>query len=498
MKILYSHNLGDGMQNMNNIYEVLTISGFQKFDGIKKSKRSDGLELLLSNNTKFKCTEEHLLYVGRSKCGKIFRQASKIKPNNKIQNLKLISSSKTSGEFFDLVNVSGGNNYITSSVTSHNCAFTPTRNWTEFSDSIFPSQGALSWRKNILLSTANGKNHFYHIVDGARRDKNGFTIHEVNWVDVPRYNIDGSLKSPEVFKDEIVSKYGELYFAQNYSNDFLGSSNTMIDSTILNKFSSPEVLERLQPGLKIYEQPIPGHKYILTVDASKDGDDFFGVQVVDTDNMNFRQVAAARLQVEYLLMPEYIYNWATYFNGAFVIIENNEGAGQSIADTLKTTYEYNNLYYDLTKDSKIKNLTKLKKSYPGFRTNVKTRKQILSLLKIFLESGNLELLDKETIDEFDTFILINGKYQAEDGYHDDMVMSLALVFAPFINTKNILDMKALINTLFKSDEEVQEAQKVQISEILGGCRFDDGTDIQSSGGLEDYDSMFIRHSGGFF
>jgi len=381
-------------------------------------------------------------------------------------------------------------------IVADEAAFTSALKWHEFSDSTFPSQGALSWRKNILLSTANGKNHFYHIIEGARKKKNGFTIHEVNWRDVPRYNIDGTLKDPDIFKDEIINKYGELYFAQNYSNDFLGSSNTMIDSSVMANFKPQEVLERLQPGLKIYEQPIKGHKYIMAIDASKDGDDYFGIQIVDTENMSFRQVASGRLQVEYLLMPEYIFNWATYYENAYVIIENNEGAGQSIADTLKITYEYENLYYDMAKDTKIKNLSKLKKKYPGFRTNVKTRKQILSLLKIFIEAGNLELFDKETIDEFDTFILIDGKYQAESGYHDDMVMSLALVFAPFVNTKNIIDMKALVNTLFKTSSESGE-ENIQISQIISSCSFDDGTP-SSVQGFEDHEMMYIRHQGGFF
>ena len=45
-------------------------------------------------------------------------------------------------------------------------------------------------------------------------------------------------------------------------------------------------------------------------------------------------------------MPNFLYDFANSYNTAFTIIENNEGAGQSIADTLKRDFEYENLYYD--------------------------------------------------------------------------------------------------------------------------------------------------------
>ena len=95
-------------------------------------------------------------------------------------------------------------------------AFVKSTMWDDFADSIFPSQSGLAWKKNILISTANGLNHFYDIIKGAREQTNGYVNFEVNWKDVPRYGPDGTLIPPEEFQQNIIDKHGVIYFNQNY------------------------------------------------------------------------------------------------------------------------------------------------------------------------------------------------------------------------------------------------------------------------------------------
>lgn len=97
------------------------------------------------------------------------------------------------------------------------CAFIRTNVWLEFQDSIFPSQSSLQWKKNIILSTQNGQNHFYDLVEGQRHGLNGFELIDVSWRDTPRFNKDGTVMRPEDFRDQIVKKHGEQHFQQNYS-----------------------------------------------------------------------------------------------------------------------------------------------------------------------------------------------------------------------------------------------------------------------------------------
>ncbi|WXB48026.1 terminase large subunit [Vibrio phage VB_VaC_TDDLMA] len=381
--------------------------------------------------------------------------------------------------------------------------------WEEFIDSFLPSQAALSWKKNIILSTPKGMNHFYDLVKGASphyesegsgikepgERSNGYKLFKVDWKDVPRFNAKGQRMKPEDFMNGIIAKHGMQYWRQNFECNFLGSSSTLISAEKLSQMTSQECEEIRDGKLKIYQYPVKGHQYIMTVDAAKDGTDFFAVQVVDITDFNFKQVAAAQLQIDYLLMPEFINEWAEMYNNPYLIIENNEGAGQSIADQMRNDYEYENLHYD--KDVGRNR----KKKYPGFRTTPKTRKQILQTLKLFIENDKLEVVDRATIQEFFQFILINNKYQADEGAHDDMIMSLGLVFVPFCNSRNFEDMKLLVKNLY-NDAELSESEKVNFGEMMTIGSFDDGTDEEylMDQGKKEYMSMeeFMEDQEGFF
>lgn len=110
------------------------------------------------------------------------------------------------------------------------CAFIPTNVWNEFIDAFLPSQAALSWKKNVILSTPKGMNHFHTLVKDSSPDyetdgsgvkqpderSNGYTLFKVDWKDVPRFDSDNNIIPPEEFQDKIVRKHGELYWQQNF------------------------------------------------------------------------------------------------------------------------------------------------------------------------------------------------------------------------------------------------------------------------------------------
>ena len=77
------------------------------------------------------------------------------------------------------------------------------------------------------------------------------------------------------------------------------------------------------------------------------------------------------------------------------------------------------------------------------------------------------------------FIIINNKYQADDGAHDDLVMSLALAFAPFVSSRNFEDMKDLVKKLY-SDEDMSETN---FTDYLAIGNFDIATDDYSEESL---------------
>jgi len=281
---------------------------------------------------------------------------------------------------------------------------------------------------------------------------------------------------------------GHIYIANDLSHhncDFIGSSYTLLDVNKLSAIDPSPVIETIAGKLKIYKEYQEGHKYICSVDPAKDGIDGFVVMFMDITNLKMEQVAVANLDIDYLLMPEYLSQWCKLYHDPFLIIENNEGAGQSVADQMKITYEYDNLYYDT--NINIKNNIKARKKYPGFRTTPKSRKQILQTLKTFFDNGNLILNDAETISQFYTFILINEKYQADDGCFDDCVMGVALSFAIFINTKNFSDMKEVVKSL------KTESEKIDVSNLIMIGSFDSEPEIIEHKGItyEGFDDVII-------
>ena len=390
------------------------------------------------------------------------------------------------------------------------CAYVKSSKWGAFSDAVLPSQSALAWKKTVFISTPNGMNHFYDYYKNSKKRKvlkdlskeevekvktqekvlnvfknksgtfdveidkpsNGMELLTVDWKEVPRYDEKGNPVDPEDFKQKTINKEGLQFFLQAYACEFLGSSHTLISGEVLKELesSTPErqmFVNGTTEFVNIYSEAEEGHKYILSCDPAKDGRDYFALHVIDITKFPFKQVVCGKLQIDYLLMPEFIFDLANTYHTAFTIIENNEGAGQSIADTLKRDFEYENLYFD--RDGKGDKF----KKYPGFRTTPKSRNQLLETLKLLSENNKLEINDGDTICELQRFVLLRKKFQAEDGFHDDLVMSLAIAFCLFNDINNFEDIKKVSESIYSDNSSVDFTDIMTI-----GC-FDDGTEINN-------------------
>lgn len=354
--------------------------------------------------------------------------------------------------------------------------------WEEFHDSVFPTVSSISSSQIILASTPNGLNHWYYMWMDAVEGRSEFKPYKINWYDVPGRD--------EKWLEKQIQTFGKLYVNQNYLCEFLGSSLTLIEAVNLQRMRhlAPIEMNKFIEGTNVYHLPIEKHKYILSVDTAKDGSDEFSFHVTDITKFPFKQVMSAGIQVSYLKMPRILLDIGTFYNNAFIIIENVEGSGQSVADTLYTIYEYENLYKDYNKD------------YPGFRTSKGSRPKILSILKTFIENEKIVLYDSRTISQLNTFIKRNGKYQADVGNKDDMVMSLAIMFAPFLNISAYADYEKFMNALEEVGYDVQgEEDEVPLSidQMITIGYFDDGYEPDKVGlqeGVYSYDLGYNDYS----
>jgi len=383
-------------------------------------------------------------------------------------------------------------------------AYIPKKDWDAFADSVFPTMNSLSFKQFIATSTANGMNHFSDLVKQAKQPDSEYEYVTCSWKEVPRFDKQGKRIPPAKYKEQTIKKYGLKYFLQTEANEFLGSSDTLVDGTTLKRLqdhieslSENDFPSSIFEGLNLYKKPEKGHSYICSVDSSKDGIDDFSVNIIDITKFPFIQVADANLQVDYLQMPEWLFELGTMFNNALMIIENNEGSGQSISDTLWNIYSYENMYRDKNTDNKPGF-----KRYTGFRTTPKSRTVILGLLKAFLEENKLILNSKTSLQQLYTFTKNDSdKYVAQDGYKDDNVMSLAIAFAPFMESKVFDDYELFIKEL-RTESGIKTKEFMSVLDLSFD---DDGSETESeyekakralaeSGSLDMFDGYGIPES----
>ena len=306
-------------------------------------------------------------------------------------------------------------------------AFVTPKYWESFYNSIYPTISSSKTSKIIMVSTANGKNHFYKFWTDAHSkiEHNGFNPIRVDWWEVPGRD--------EKWKEETIRGFGggavgAKQFAQEFGNDFQGSSATLISQMTLNslthmvpikhQYPFPDVSTTITKCITMYKPPMPDRIYSMSVDSAKVTEHHVGdavsMQILDVSSFPFEQVCTVIIRegISYLELPEFIYQMANLYNEAMLFIENNEGAGQSTADKLASdSYDYQKLYWE-------------KDGYPGYRTTTKTKRLGCSNLTALLDSGKLLLHDQVTIHQLSTFVKKKDSYKADGSYYDDAVMSL--------------------------------------------------------------------------
>ena len=105
-----------------------------------------------------------------------------------------------------------------------------------------------------------------------------------------------------------------------------------------------------------------------------------------------------------------------YYNNALMAPEN-KGYGYSVCQDMYKVY--GNLYRHIKTKQGVQEQTK----DLGFNTNSVTRAEGLSQMAEEIRETAIQLLDKDLIRECWTFVNIDGKAQAQEGMHDDMVIS---------------------------------------------------------------------------
>ena len=341
--------------------------------------------------------------------------------------------------------------------------------------------------KITIISTPNGKDQLYYdIYDKARTGKNNFHIVESRWHQDPRYNkhlkwvkTNKETGELEIYKEPTIDTKGNVRYdnekwekmisegwkpespwyinmCNSFNNDsmkiaqeldvsFLGSANNVVDAEYI---TFQEVTNVRQPAYKdkilddfwIWKEPIDGHRYIVSCDASRgDSNDATAIEIIDIDGKDENGKTIIEQVAEYNgkrtgdEIGEIIYEYGLSYNEALVVVDCIGGTGDPIVLTLMGL-KYPNLYYD---DPNLKSYTVQKKyielklspedRLPGFHSG-QVRFQMLSNFASLVKNNGFKIRSTRVISELDTWIFKGetGRMDHMDGKHDDTITCLAM------------------------------------------------------------------------
>ena len=207
-----------------------------------------------------------------------------------------------------------------------------------------------------------------------------------------------------------------------------GSDGRVVD--VEWKITDIEFEECRDGYIKIHEEPMAKKDdkgnvqslapYVLGGDNAGSGEDFYAAKVIC--NLDGRTVAT--LHKQYLdedLFAEQMYCLGTYYNTALIGIETNYSNHST--RILSQKLNYPKLYLR----ERFDGMTDVVEKVYGFETTHQTKQTIIRELVTKIRENPSILADPDTIKELLTFVhKSNGKMEAIDGYHDDLVMALAI------------------------------------------------------------------------
>tara|TARA_R100001082_G_C4364784_1_gene161312 strand:+ start:1517 stop:2986 length:1470 start_codon:yes stop_codon:yes gene_type:complete len=278
---------------------------------------------------------------------------------------------------------------------------------TEFWMAIYPtiSTGGSAF----ILSTVNGMaNLYYELYHDAELGKNNFHVINIHWREHPEYT--------EEWAEETRSNVGERAWLQEYEGEFLGTGETFIDGGTLQQVkrqTNASFYSKHYNMMRVWQDPEPYHTYLIAADTSFGRDrDYSAFHIINLyDGTQVAEFYSNRIGLNEF--AKIMVQEGLRYNTAFICPERN-GLGLALIEQLFEVHEYENMWTD-------------DRGEMGYLVNNKNRDVLLNTLQENLKTQKIKINSERTFKELTTFIISKtGKIQAEDGFADDLVMSMAI------------------------------------------------------------------------
>jgi hypothetical protein len=304
----------------------------------------------------------------------------------------------------------------------------------------------------IALSTPNGVGNWFHktYID-SESGFNNFKPSKLPWHIHPEYT--------QEWFDNMTRNMSKRQIAQEFQCTFNGSGETVVLSEdilrIKGGISEPKRRTWIDRNYHIWKEYESDGSYLVTADVARgDGKDFSVFHVLDLKNME--QVAEYQGKVDLDNFAKLLFDVGREYGNCMMVVENNN-VGFAVLTKL-VEMRYPNMYFSAKSSHDF--VDSLSAQYssntvPGFTTTMKTRPLIVAKLEEFIRNKSIKINSQRMANELDTFLWINGRPEAQKGYNDDLVMSLAIGCwvrdtAIINNERNLEYSKAFLGAITKT------------------------------------------------
>ena len=273
--------------------------------------------------------------------------------------------------------------------------------------------------------------HWY-IAERSKYTDHGDMASEFPSNDIEAFTFSGA----RVFPDEDIEQFRSACRTPKWVGEIYGKDNSGPDALENLRFKREKtgrlfMWEDVEPD----EDEIVTERYLVVVDVCKGMSakaDWSVITVFDRlwmmEGEGPTVVAQWRGHIDMDVLAWKSAQIAKYYNDALLVIESNtletnntKGEAEYILTLIRDVYD--NLYARKQSAEDIKQKKPLKY---GFHTNVSTKKTIIYNMKTILRDRLYTERDEGCLDEYATYIEIEGRYEAPEGYHDDRLMTRAI------------------------------------------------------------------------
>ena len=333
----------------------------------------------------------------------------------------------------------------------------------QFFTSVYPTISSGETTKVFIVSTPLGLNMFYKMWIDAEEGRSNYTPIDVHWREVPGRD--------EKWKQETVKNTSEIQFNQEFECEFIGSTLTLVAPSKLRTMAFERPIAS-KAGMDVYEHPKKEATYCIVADSAQGkGQDYSALSVFDISEIPYKQVAKYRDNtISPMLYPNVIYQIGNQYNTAWTIVEVND-VGQQVAETLHFDLEYENILMCSMHGRAGQKVGGGfgKNNQLGIRTSKQLKRIGCAALKEMIETDKLIVPDFETIAELTTFSSKHNSYEAEEGSHDDLAMTL-VIFSWLVQQQYFKDMTDLDirKQMYKDQMEALEQDMLPFGIIDSG------------------------------